>query len=252
MMAATGFGLVLFPFTEFAEVSVAKLTPVFVATSVFLIGYYFFYKGIYETDASSFAPLFQLQAGLIALLAYVFLGERFPLSSYLWVGLMILGALLVTVDEKMKIQAFFKRGIWFIVLMQVLHAISNLFIGFSLKNLDFVTVLFWESVFIGGLLVLFLWWKKPRLDYGRKQVFPVLLATWLATFGALMLFRAFSVNLTVTSAISLLNAPLVFVVSVVASRFYPKLLEHHTAKVYLIRGAGLVAILVAALNIAVS
>jgi len=70
----------------------------------FLIGYYLFFTGIFMTDASSFAPLFQLQAGFAGKLAFLFLDERFLLSNYLWMILHILGTILVSYHEKMTVK----------------------------------------------------------------------------------------------------------------------------------------------------
>jgi len=45
---------------------------------MFTLGNLFFVNAIYKMDASTFAPFFQLQSAFIAIIAFVFLGERFP------------------------------------------------------------------------------------------------------------------------------------------------------------------------------
>jgi drug/metabolite transporter (DMT)-like permease len=196
--------------------------------------------------------LFQLQAVLIALLAYIFLNERFPIQNYLWATLLVAGSVLVSIDEKMSIKTFFKPGIILILVMQLFHAGSNLFIGFTLQNINFIQVSFWANLIIAISFFPFILITKPKLKYSLKNVSPVLLATTISNFGALFLFKAFEENLTITSVIALLNAPLVFTISVLASKYLPTLIEHHSAKVYVIRGTGLIITLIAAYKIVIS
>jgi drug/metabolite transporter (DMT)-like permease len=223
--------------------------PLSIAIITFAIGYYLFYTGIFQADASTFAPLFQLQGGLIAMLAFLFLGERFPLTNYLWISLLIIGAVLVTIDESMKLKSLLKKGVLLILLMQVFHAISNLFVGLTLKYIGPVEILFMQYLALGVILIPFYLAVKPRLKYSVKSLSPLFLASCISAVGAIFLFKAFQTNLTVSSAISLLNAPIVFIISVLASSFFPQLLEHHSRKVYILRAVGLLIILLGAFKL---
>ena len=144
MFASFLFSLILFPFTSHIIPGFDILLNIFIATTTFLVGYYLFFLGISDTDASVVAPLFQLQAVIVAILAFLFLGERFPVSNYFWITLIVSGVVLVSLDEKTNIKSFFKKGVIFILLMQLLHGVSNLFVGFSLQSVNFIDMLFWE------------------------------------------------------------------------------------------------------------
>lgn len=250
MLTTFSFNLVLFPFVSFTTLSFEMFELIALLVGGFLIGYYAFYTAIFDTDASSFAPLFQLQAGFVGLLAFLFLGERFPIQNYLWMGLLIFGAVLVSLDEKMSVRSFFNKGIGLVLLMQIFHAFSNLLVGFSLKQLTPIELIFWEYMFIGAAGFLFIILKKPKMNYTTKQITPMVISSYIGSVGVIALFKAFSVNLTISSVIGLLSAPIVFVVSLIASRFSPTFLEHHPTKVYVIRGIGLLVILFGAYKIA--
>lgn len=250
MMSSFVFGLLLLPFTPMTIPSIGIIKIIAVATVTFLLGYYAFYTGITEADASTIAPLFQMQAALVGLFAFLFLGERFPLQNYLWMMLLIVGAVLVSMDDKMSIKSFFNKGIALILLMQIFHAISSLFIGFALKELAPIQILFWEDMAIGVAGLVFILIKRPRLDYKLNQISPMFLSIFIVGVGIISLFKAFAENLTISSILGLLSAPMVFMISLAASRLSPELLEHHPAQVYLIRGAGLLVILLAAFKIA--
>src|SRR3989344_2602169 len=252
MLSCLSFAVFLFPFAGRLVFSLSFFEPLLIATITFLIGYYLFFVGIFKTDASVFAPLFQFQAVIVALFAFVFLGERFPLQNYLCISLVIGGAILVTLDEKMNIKSFLKPGVLIFLAMQLLHAVSNLYIGFTLQKINFLQVLFWEYLVIGLSFFPFALLAKPRLGYPLKTVSQFFIATYLSSVGALLLFRAFEENLTISSSIALMSSPIVFIISFFASRFKPDLLEHHSSKVYLIRLVGILIILFGIFKMSVS
>jgi drug/metabolite transporter (DMT)-like permease len=249
MLTTATFAVFLAPFVPWVLPSVEVLKLLAISVAAFLLGYYFFFSGIFETDASSFAPLFQMQAGLVGLLAFIFLGERFPTQNYLWMLLLIIGGIFVSFNEKMTFKSFFNKGIFFILMMQVLHAFSNLLVGFSLKSITPIQFLFWEDILIGLVFLLFYLFKKPRMNYSAKQIAPMFLSTYIVGIGIICLFQAFSQNLTISSVIGLLSAPIVFVISIIASHFSPTFLEHHSPKVYAVRAIGLLIIFLAACRI---
>ena len=244
MLTTFSFAFFLIPFVPLSLPSFEVLKLIFISNTAFLVGYYFFFTGIYDADASSFAPLFQLQAGLIGVLAFLFLGERFPAHSYFWLAILILGAVLVSLDEDMTPKSFLKKGILFIILMQIFHAVSNLFVGITLKSTTPVQFLFWENLMIGAICIVFILLRRPKMNYKFKTVVaPMIVSSYIVGIGVVALFEAFKQNLTISSVVGLLSAPIVFVISIIASRFSPKFLEHHTTKVYLIRGIGMLIIL---------
>jgi drug/metabolite transporter (DMT)-like permease len=195
-----------------------------------------FFTAIFQADVSVFTPFFQLQAALIGILAFIFLGERFPLNNYFWIVLILFGAILISLDEKMNIKSFFQRSISLIILMQLFHAGANLLAGFILKSMNSWNLTFWSTItsqIIVFLTVPFL--AKFKLKVTIRQLSPLFISNFFAFFGVISLFTAFQTNLTISSVISLLSAPIVLFISIILSRFFPEFLEHHAKKVYLAR-----------------
>jgi len=112
---------------------------------MFFIGNFLFFTAIFKTDVSTFAPIFQVQAGILAILAFVFLKERFPVISYFWIGLMIFGGTLVAYEEKMKLRAFWQKPALLVLASTFFYATSDLFAGFALKHISFWTLTFWAA-----------------------------------------------------------------------------------------------------------
>lgn len=224
----------------------------FLYALTFFIGNIFFTLAIYKLDASTFAPFLQIQAAFIALLAFLFLGERFPAQNYLLILMMLVGSMLVSVDERMSIKTYFKLGILLILFQQFFHALSNLFAGFALRDMNAFTFIFWGDLLAVAcvfLIVPFVGFSRLKVSF--SQVKPLFLMGFFATIGATALFTAFKTNLTISSALSLLTSPIVLMVTIIASIFKPNLLEHHTVKVYIIRAVGVALILVSAVKLSI-
>ena len=227
--------------------------PIFLGYPLFFTaGAYLFVKGIYTVDASVVGPIFQVQSGLIVILAAIFLGEKFPLLSYFWMTLLILGAVLVSVNEKMKLSSFFRTGILFLLGMQLFHAIANLFVGFALQETNFWSVSFFGALVNFSLVLVFYLIKRPKINYPFKTTGLIFLGRLLSFTGATALFAAFQHNLSISSVLGLLTGPIVFIISLIASKWFPKLLEHHSGKVYAVRALGVLIILVAAIKLTLS
>lgn len=240
----------LIPLIEKISIPFGGWRDLFFYSLFFFLGNICFFTAIFTTDASVFAPFFQLQAAFIALLAFLFLGERFPVANYFWLALILLGAALVSLDERMNPKVFFQRSILLIILMQFFHALANLYAGFALRAMDFWNFTFWSSMtstalVLTGVPLL----AKFRLKVSFSQVKPLFLVNFFSFIGATCLFAAFETNLTISSAISLLTAPIVLAISIFLSKFRPELLEHHAARVYLVRAVGVVLILFGTLRV---
>lgn len=237
------FALFMLPFSTKGLPQTNILPTIMFSGLFFIVGYYLFFIGIKTVDASTFAPIFQVQSVLIAFLSFIFLGERFPTSNYFYLALMIIGTVFTAIDEKSGLGSFFKKGVLIILCTQFLHATSNIFTGFALKNLGTVDFLVWQYLCVGALIIPFYFIFKPKINYPAKSILPFIFANYVSSIGALFLLLAFKQNLTLSSSIALMSSPIVFAITVIISRFNPKLLENHTAKIYLFRAIGILIIL---------
>ncbi len=244
------FGVCLAPFTPLLVLTPKLVVMICFAAATFSSGFYLLLKGMQTVDVSAVSPLFVLQSGLIGIWAFIFLGERFPLENYLWLGLMLVGAVLVSVNDKLSLKAFMAPGVLFILATQVLHSLSNLTVSFIIKEIPVMSFLFWQYVVIGCFAVVGLYKTKSYAQYAPKQVGLTILPVFIMGVGVISLFTAYTQNVTVSSVLSLMTAPLVLIFSIGASAFAPQLLEHHPPKVYAVRAVGLAIILLSVLKVA--
>lgn len=225
------------------------ILPVILYSATYILGFYLYIKALFLVDASVIGPILQFQAGFLVILAALFLGEGYSLPTYLWLAALIFGAILVSMSEKLRLSDFFQKGVLLLIGTQLLHAISNLFVGISLKTISFWSVMFFNGVGIALTALLFSLIKKPKLKYPAPTIRLLVARGAFSVMGAAALFRAFQENLSISGVIGLMAAPIVFVISILASVFYPKLLEHHSARVYAVRGVGLLIILFGAIKL---
>ena len=227
--------------------------PLVLQSVFFFLGNICFFTGIFKIDASSIAPFFQLQAVFVGILAWLFLGERFPMINYFWLVIILSGVVLVSLNERMSLKAFLQKAVWLIILMQFFHAISNFFAGLALKKIDFWNNGFWTTI-ISTILVctVVLAKVKRHLKVNFSELKYLFIAAFFSFIGATSLYAAYQTNVTVSTILSLLTAPVVLVVSMILSRYKPEFLEHHPLKIYLIRAVGIAIVLLGVVKISVS
>ncbi len=219
---------------------------------LFLLGNICFFIAVFKLDVSVISPFSQLQAAFLAILAFLFLGERFSVANYLWIVIILIGAIFVSFEERLSLKTFFQKSILLIIGMQFFHASANLMAGFILQSLNFWNLMWWTVVINTVPVLLFTFFvNRLRVKVSWKQLNPMFLVNFAAFIAAASLFRAFQENLTISGTISLLTAPITFIITVIFSKINPQLLEHHTKQVYILRGAGIILILFGAVMLSI-
>ncbi len=243
------FPLIIVPFIALPTWPYQAISPIFFNALFFILGAIFFFKSLLIIDASVAAPLNQIQGAAIGILAYLFLGERFPLISYFWLLLIILGSVAVSIDEKLTLRSFLEPPVMYMILANLLFAISNFFSGIALKTQSSWNIMFWTPVFTTLLTLLFISFKRPNLKVSFFRFSPMFGVGLFQFIGSASILIAFRQNLTISGILGLLSSPIVFLVAILSSKFFPRLLEHHSTKVYAIRAVGLIITLFAAIQI---
>ncbi len=217
---------------------------------IFFIGNIFSVLAIYRFDSSTFAAFTQLRPAFVGLLAFWFLGEQFPLADYWLLGLMLIGAVLTALDERMQIKNLLRSAVLLLIGLQLIHALAQLFAGLALQSMNSFTILFWGNLVSCIFALLLIPWLGQRLRIRFVQVRPMLISGFFTVASLALLFTAFQSNLTLSSAISKLTMPvIVLTLTFLASLLKPELLEHHPPRVYLVRAFGISLIMAGALKI---
>lgn len=192
------------------------------------------YRGLAESDLSTFVPLFATRTIFTTMLAFLFLGESFPLIIYLAIGLIVAGAMLISVQPDddgfggVTIQS--TDTVALSLLAAGMFAGIYTALGGITGAADVWSVLFWIG--IGGTVV--------SLDLAvlrRNELFELTPRSQAALVanGGLSAIAFFTFTLAVAAgpvalvtALVNLDAVIVFVVAVTVSRLVPHTIDEPT------------------------
>ena len=154
-------GLILALFLNWNNINLIDLLfPVLVgiiAGSQFFV----YYLILQKEDISKVIGLIYFYPVIVAFLSFLFLNERLSLISYVGVSLILLGALLLSINKRKLI---LNISLWMILLLIFMIGLQEFFIKIATDNLSILNGVSITSIFIGLVIMFGLFNKKTRLD----------------------------------------------------------------------------------------
>lgn len=244
--------LVFLPFFPLL-VTIKDPRPAFSLLALFSLTFFLasilMYFALFQLDASVFQPLFHLQTLFTTTLAFFLLGETFKPATYLWIGIIIAGGLLVGYDEHLKFRGLWKKPVFLLLTALMFFALSDIFAKKTMVFLNFWNFRFWSLLVLALLSLLLLPLIKDRQKIGAQQLGPTVLLSFFGLTASIFLFRAYTDNVTISQALGMFGSLFTVVIAAFLSRFKPDFLENHPPKVYLLRGGGVLLMLLGAMLI---
>ena len=251
-------GVALLPFIWWFDPGILKPAPtailVMTASGILYMGAMLFYlRAIQSEEASVVAPLFQASTLFTFLLGYFFLHEKLGASQLLGGGLIVGGALGLSLRGGMKIRRFKTRLILLMLAATFVLALSTVLFKFFAVRDDFWITTFWtfvgEGLFGAALLARPSYRRQFAALFRRNPgaVIGVNAANELINLGAGLGVRyaAMLAPVALVSAISSTTTLFVFVFGILLTLFFPRLGREDLSSANLIKkGAG--ALLIAA------
>jgi drug/metabolite transporter (DMT)-like permease len=257
MLFTALLGVVLLPLIGWIEPSILKPPPraigVMIASGILYMGAMLFYlRAIQSEEASVVAPLFQASTLFTFLLGYLFLHERLGLRQLAGGGLIVAGALGLSLRRRATQSHFNGRLMLLMLGATFVLALSTVAFKFFAIRDDFWTTTFWtfvgEGVFGLGLLVIPAYRSEfARLFRGNPgAVVGVNAANELVNLGGGLAVRYASLlaPVALVSAVSSTTTFFVFGFGILLTRFFPKIGREDLSPQNLAR-KGLGALLVA-------
>ncbi len=189
---------------------------------------------LYKTDLSVLAPFYSLRTPLVVLFGVLLFGETLAQYQILLMVIVFIAGIFVNIDERMSFQSLINKNTALLCVTIFVSALYNISIKYASLSNGYWEVVFWSNLF--GVLFLF-----PTVPLFIKDVRTIKLSryrgliwsTVFTTVGLLASFRALGDNVSIT--IVIMSVPLSMLFAIALSYFFPKLLEKHTTKVYIIR-----------------
>lgn len=210
-----------------------------VLTALFSAGFYALYTlAIYRLDVTTVAPLFSLRTVIAVLLGMVFLDESFSGLAIVLMLVIILASPLASFDEKLRLHAFYRQHVFLAIAAMASLAVMGYFTNRSVAANGYATTVLWQDLLTLALLLPTLRFARWRSEWHpSRKTFAAFVLLGLCSFGyTATTVYAYAHALSLSSII--VSLPFSMVFAWLLSFRYPKLLEKHPPRVYIVRFSG--------------
>ena len=196
---------------------------------IYYLGLKTYYEGIQMEDVSRFIPTLSFSTVFIVVVAYIFLGERFSPIVYTAVLSILVGSILISLENPLESLKSFqsKKGMALAASAAILFASKDLIFKYLVSGGGFWSIIFWTG--IGGLsyTVFSLFMEKEKLVNRDPRGFHHLIV-----IGVLNAFAYFSFAaalrtgpVSLASALTKSASMFVFAGSLFLTKFHPEIIE---------------------------
>lgn len=238
--------LLILPFVKVSFIW-QYLPPVLFFNLSFFIGSIFVAFSVVHLDASVFMPLFNLQVILTGLLAYVVLGERYSMISYLFMIVIVLGGVLVSAEEKFRLKV--SKPLILLLIGLAFYSLSDIFGGIAVRKLGVLNLRFWSSIFLFLLAILLVPFFKIKEKISPSKIVPPFFVGFFGFLGLIFLSLGFIYSVSLSQALGRLSSVYSLILIIVLAKYKGEFLEKQTRKVYITRFVGCLVMVVAALGL---
>ena len=202
----------------------------------------------YKLDVSVISPLYNVGTGLKVIFAALLLGEKMNSHQLMLVGIIIVMGFIITLDEKTSFKSFFRIDIIIALVFMVILALYVVYFKKTMIDIGFWNATIWVALLTPIFLIpTYFKFSKDIKTITKKQMIPVLLVAGTSTVGYIISSKAYETNVGITSTI--MSFPSSMVLAFIMSFIWPKLMEKHSLKIYVIRFAAAAVMFVSTLGL---
>ncbi len=221
---------------------------IFIAAFFNAFWFIFFTLATYKLDVSVLSPLYNFRTVFALIFSALLLGERLGTEQLVYCILIFAGGIFSSVDERFHLKSFFNASIFIAITGMLSLALNNVFVNKVLQNNGFWDGTLWMLIVTQIILVpTFPRFAKDLRKISSKQIYPLIIMALLTVAGNIFLNIAYKTNVSITSLIAAVPASMIL--AFLFSVFAPRLLEKHTLKVYAIRFAAAIVMIISALKL---
>lgn len=242
------FTLIIFVFSQ-TELKINSWPNLVLASLFSALTGIFYVLTLYKMDISILSPLFNLRSAISVLLGVLILKESFSFFQLALVVTIIVSGIFVTVDEKWNLKSFFNIPILLALITMIFLSFYGLFLNKSISQNGY-----WVTTMCVALLDQFLllltapaFIRDIKSSMRASSIAVISMVALLGTLASLASNKAFSENIGISSVIQSLPFSMIMVFAL--SIIYPKLLEKHPVKIYLVRFISAALMITAALRL---
>jgi drug/metabolite transporter (DMT)-like permease len=241
--------ILILPFAIANHVGLPHITLNLLLVALFYaVANIFYIVSLKLMDVTAMGPLFNFRSVFSVILGVIMLGEKITVFQIVLIGIIFMAGVIVNIDEKLKLKAFFRIGMLAVMGLLLTLSFMGIYTNLAIAESGFWSTTLWSMVLaqIMFLVTVPLFWKD-LVHTNVKKYTGLLVMSVASAGGTLAANQAYASNVGISSTI--LSLPFSMIFTIIISRINPKLLEHHTAKIYAIRVIGAAVMLVAALQL---
>jgi len=226
--------LTVYLFQGFSVLSYLNIFLAFVAGILYILTNVFYLKAVKIEEVSRAVPLFYLTPLFVLILATIFLEEIFTPLKYLGIFLLIIGAILISSRDFMKISL--GKAFWFMIFASLLWAVSLVITKYILNFADFWTIFAYTRIgTIFALIPIFCLNFSDLVstvkEHGKKVIGVIAANESLNLLGVLFIIIATAVGyVALVDALSSVSSFFVLLFAVILSILYPTILKEEIGK----------------------
>lgn len=241
--------ILILPFALINHVGIPVFTPDLVLVGVFYAAANILYIVLLQLmEVTAMGPLFNFRTVFSVILGIILLGESVTPLQILLIWIIFIAGIIVNIDEKLKLKAFFRPVILLFMIFMLVLSFWGIYTNKAIAQSGFWATTLW-SIILAQIIFLFSLplFVKDLVKTRIKKYSGLLLMSIASAGGVLAANQAFSVNVSITSTI--VSLPFSMIFTIIISTIKPKLLEHHTARIYTARVIAAAVMLIAALRL---
>jgi len=225
----------------------------FLFVIVFSIASLLTWKVLYKLDVSVYQSLFNTQTIFVTVLAFFLLGEKFPIITYMAIGLAVVGCLMVSYNENEKVKSFLNKNTLVMFLAIIFYALSDILVKKSLtEGLDLWNFKAWSLIAFALVFSPCYFLAKKEIKISVNQLSPLFFNNLFLVLAHLAVYYAFLTNVTISQTLAMFGSFFTLLITAFGSALFPNWLEQHPVKVYIIRTLGSILIIASAIVIVLS
>ncbi|MFX1247136.1 MAG: EamA family transporter [Promethearchaeota archaeon] len=205
------------------NLSINSIFIIFCSAIAIFAGLVTFYIGLHRGNVSAGGVIISSRVIVSIILAWLFLNERFPFNSYLFIILVFIGVLMVSWERELRLEEIFlfkSSGSGWFVIAVIFFAIGNAFIRLLSNQINVLTQLVLRLTFLlFATLLLYPFLNRKIGDKkslketvgNLKLVSQAILYVALIMIADITTTLAIGESLTITEAITALEGLFVFI-----------------------------------------
>jgi len=239
------------------SISTISLISIFIASFIYILATYFYFKALDKNDASIVVIMFQMIPVFSYILAFILFKETLTIPQIIGSLIIILSAILISFDfEHMNNKKKFK-ALFLMTLSSLFYAIYYILFDIAIRNSPYNSCAFWYQIgllIIGIALIII---KSYRITFinaiknnGKKYFSLNIINEILNLFASLLVNFA---NITIPIALANISNGFqiifVFLLGILGVKFLPKYFKESLNKKIILQKIGCIFLSIIGLSI---